>query len=209
MSLNVYLVLVQISICVMIMDNYHCLQHQFLDIVMLLNVYLVLVQKYYHHTNLISTPDLSKHLTTIECPDIDAINNGDFPSSSRKLISPPELSKHSTTSQCPFTDAFNNGDGHSPLFVASVSGHCDVVERLLSSGAEINLCDKAGQSPLFVASWKGECDVVECLTTSQCPSTDASNNGDCPRLVHKLISAPELSKHSTTSHSPYEDNHHC
>jgi ankyrin repeat protein len=52
------------------------------------------------------------------------------------------------------------------LFVASWKGECDVVERLLSSGAKINLCDKAGQSPLFVASWKGECDVVECLLTN-------------------------------------------
>jgi hypothetical protein len=25
------------------------------------------------------------------------------------------------------------------------------------------------------------------LTTSQCPSSDAANNDDCPRLLHKLI----------------------
>jgi hypothetical protein len=63
---------------------------------MLLNVYLVLVQ--------------SKHLTTSQCPDIDARNNGDCPCLSHKLISAPELSKHLTTSQCPAIDARNNGD---------------------------------------------------------------------------------------------------
>jgi ankyrin repeat protein len=38
------------------------------------------------------------------------------------------------------------------LFLASMAGHCDVIKCLLSSGADINLCDKQGQSPLFLAS---------------------------------------------------------
>jgi ankyrin repeat protein len=45
-------------------------------------------------------------------------------------------------------------------------GHCDVVKCLLSSGADINLCDEVGHSPLFIASCKGECDVVKCLLKS-------------------------------------------
>ena len=44
MLLNVYLVLMQISICVMKGDDHHCLQLHTMDDVMLLNVYLVLVQ---------------------------------------------------------------------------------------------------------------------------------------------------------------------
>jgi ankyrin repeat protein len=40
----------------------------------------------------------------------------------------------------------------SPLFAASEKGKCDVVQCLLSSGADINLCDKDGKSPLFAAS---------------------------------------------------------
>jgi ankyrin repeat protein len=47
-----------------------------------------------------------------------------------------------------------------------MSGHCDVVKCLLSSHAEINLCDEDRQSPLFVASKYGHCDVVECLHSS-------------------------------------------
>jgi ankyrin repeat protein len=45
-------------------------------------------------------------------------------------------------------------------------GHCDVVKCLLSSDADINLCDKRGQSPWLIASKKGKCDVVKCLLSS-------------------------------------------
>jgi ankyrin repeat protein len=83
-----------------------------------------------------------------------------------------------------------------------MSGHCDVVECLLSSGADVNLRCEDGKSPLFIASQHGRCDVVKCLFSSgadiQCPFSDATNNCDCPRLSYKLTSAPELSKHLTT-----------
>ena len=35
-------------------------------------------------------------------------------------------------------------------------GHCDVVKCLLSSGADINLCDEDEESPLYIASWEGQ-----------------------------------------------------
>jgi ankyrin repeat protein len=47
---------------------------------------------------LISTPNLSKHLTTSQLLWYDATNNGDCPQLLRKLISAPALNKHSTTS---------------------------------------------------------------------------------------------------------------
>jgi hypothetical protein len=65
------------------------------------------------------------------------------------------------------------------LFIASCKGECDVFKSLFSSGADINLCE--------------------------CPENDASNNGDLPSWSYKMISAPELSKHLTTSHSPLHD----
>jgi hypothetical protein len=108
------------------------------------------------HSNHISTPELVKHLTS-QCSFADATNNGDCPFLSYKLTSAPELRKHLTTSQCPDMDATNNGSMH---------GQCDVVKCLLSSGADINLCDKQGQSPLFVASMEEHCDVVKCLFSS-------------------------------------------
>ena len=84
MLLNVYLIQVQKSICVMYEDNHNCLYHQRKDTVVLLNVYLVLV----HDEN-----------------------------------------------------------GQSPLFAASMFGSCDVVKCLLSSGADVNLCERNGRSP--------------------------------------------------------------
>jgi ankyrin repeat protein len=67
------------------------------------------------------------------------------------------------------------------LFVAAQQGLCNVVKCLLSSNADINLRDEGCQSPLFASSMSGHC--------------DASSS-------RKLISAPELSKHFTTSQCP-------
>jgi hypothetical protein len=93
-----------------------------------------------------------------------------------------------------------------------MSGQCDIVKCLLSSGADINLCDKDGYSPLFTASINRHCDVVKCLLSAGadinlCDKLGRSplSNGDCPQLLRKLISAPELSKHLTTSPFPFSD----
>jgi hypothetical protein len=43
------------------------------------------------------------------------------------------------------------------------------------------------------------------LTIAQCPCCDATNNGDRPSLLRKLISAPELTKHLTISMCPWLD----
>jgi hypothetical protein len=93
------------------------------------------------------------------------------------------------------------------LFVASLSGLCDVVKCLLSSGANINLCDEVGHSPLITASRKGKCapELSKHLTTSHFPFSDAAINGEVPCFLHKLISAPKLSKHLTTSQCPAND----
>ena len=37
--------------------------------------------------------------------------------------------------------AFSN-DGRSPLFAATLSGHLDVLNKLIESGANVNLADK-------------------------------------------------------------------
>jgi ankyrin repeat protein len=53
----------------------------------------------------------------------------------------------------------------SALFIGSNHGHMDIVKCLLSSSADINMCNNLRQSPLFVASLKGHCDVVKCLVS--------------------------------------------
>jgi ankyrin repeat protein len=62
-------------------------------------------------------------------------------------------------------------------------GHCDVVKCLLSSGAEINLCEKRGQSPLFIASMIGHCDVVKFLLSSSANINLCDENGQSPLYI--------------------------
>jgi ankyrin repeat protein len=76
---------------------------------------------------LISAPELSKHLTTSQCPCIDVKC---LLSSGVDINLPDQL-------------------GRSPLLEVSFAGQCDVIKCLLSSIADINLCDDNGQSPLF------------------------------------------------------------
>jgi ankyrin repeat protein len=58
-------------------------------------------------------------------------------------------------------------DGHSPFFVASWKGECDVVECLLSSGADFNLCDVDEYPPLISALSSGHYDIVRLLTAHE------------------------------------------
>jgi ankyrin repeat protein len=95
-----------------------------------------------------------------------------------------------------------------------MSGHCDVVKCLLSSGADINLCDEGGQSPFIVASEEGHCDGLKCLLSfgadinlcdegGRSPLFAASKGGRCGVvkclriLVQISICVMKL------------DNHHC
>jgi ankyrin repeat protein len=80
--------------------------------------------------------------------------------------------------------------GDTPLTVASETGNLCIMKALLRNDVDINKCNGWSESPLCIASCKGECDV---------------GNGDRPSLSHKLISAPKLSKHLTTSHFPLHD----
>jgi ankyrin repeat protein len=66
-------------------------------------------------------------------------------------------------------------------------GHCDVVKCLLSSGADINLCDKQGKSPLFIASKEGKCDVVKCLLSSGAYINWCDHRGQSPLSIASMI----------------------
>ena len=61
-----------------------------------------------------------------------------------------------------------------------MSGHCDFVKCLLSSGAYINLRDNLRQSPLFAASKSRHCDVVKCLIHSGAEINLSDRNGQSP-----------------------------
>ena len=54
-------------------------------------------------------------------------------------------------------------DGETPLYVASESGHADVVQLLLGNGARVDAAMENGATPLFTASENGHEDVVRLL----------------------------------------------
>ena len=60
--------------------------------------------------------------------------------SEREVTSPSDFKVVGALSPGANINCYDNRR-QSPLFVASMSGHCDVVECLLSSGADINLRD--------------------------------------------------------------------
>ena len=53
-------------------------------------------------------------------------------------------------------------DGGTPLFIASLSGHLEVVRLLSVAGADKDIAMQGDATPYFVASESGQ-------TTSRCP----------------------------------------
>jgi ankyrin repeat protein len=68
-----------------------------------------------------------------------------------------------------------------------MSGRCDVIKCLLSSGADINLRNKGGESPLFIASQKGECDFVKYFLSSDAEINLRNKRGQSPLFVAMVI----------------------
>ena len=62
-----------------------------------------------------------------------------------------------------------------PLMIAALKGHKDVVNLLLNKGAEIDKCDDYGKTPLHVAAW-GHLHVVE-LFLDRGAQHDSRNRG--------------------------------
>ena len=50
-------------------------------------------------------------------------------------------------------------DGVTPLFIASLNGHDDVVKLILAASPEVNKADTDGVTPLYMASQKSHADV--------------------------------------------------
>ncbi len=54
-------------------------------------------------------------------------------------------------------------EGRTPLHLAAMKGHRDVVDCLLKSKASAALRDEAGKTPLYYATDRGHADVADML----------------------------------------------
>ena len=89
-----------------------------------------------------------------------------------------------------------------------------IFKCLLSSGADINVCDEDGQSPLCIASWKGKCDDVKHLLSSGTNINLCNKRGQSPLFITSMIGHCDVVKCLLSSGAEInlcekEDNHHC
>lgn len=72
----------------------------------------------------------------------------------------------------------NNKYGLTPLFVASFTGHTEIVKLLLGSKADVNRADTSyGETPLSMASECGHTEVVKLLLTAHADVNAANKKG--------------------------------
>jgi hypothetical protein len=70
--------------------------------------------------------------------------------------------------------------GWTPLCLASIYGHVNVVKLLLEKGANMAVADKDGWMPLCLASKNGHADIVKLLLEKGADIAVASNDGRTP-----------------------------
>lgn len=69
-------------------------------------------------------------------------------------------------------------EGNSPLHVACICGHKDVVAELLAhGGAPVDARDAEGRTPLYVAAMGGHLECARLLLTTSSPDAPASSAG--------------------------------
>lgn len=79
-------------------------------------------------------------------------------------------------------DGEDTSNGWTPLFTASYYGHAEMVELLLSAGANVNKATYDGSTPLYTASSRGHTKVVKLLLTAGAHVNNADNPGHCTAL---------------------------
>ncbi|OQR99420.1 ankyrin-1-like, partial [Thraustotheca clavata] len=83
-------------------------------------------------------------------------------------------------------------DRSTPLHEAARNGHLDVMQALVSAGAELNAKNKDGWTPLHEAARNGHLDIVKSLLAAGANPQLANKNGDKPFAVAKRMQVREL-----------------
>ncbi|OXB84009.1 UNVERIFIED_CONTAM: hypothetical protein H355_015520 [Colinus virginianus] len=76
----------------------------------------------------------------------------------------------------------SNQDGYTPLHMAALHGHCDLVSLLLKHGASISAKNAEHAVPLHLACQKGHFQVVECLMDYNAKQNKKDIYGNTPLI---------------------------
>ncbi len=77
--------------------------------------------------------------------------------------------------------------GESPLMLASLRGHLDLVRKLITRGADVN---KTGWAPLHYAATSGHVEIMELLLENHAYIDAESPNGTTPLMMAALYGTP-------------------
>jgi len=117
---------------------------------------------------------------------IEAARGGNYPQVEKILSTKPKRAgPFASLRRAQGGISSRDSRGYTALHYASLNGHKDVVQLLLSYEASCNSVDEAGSSPLHLAAWAGNGEVVRILleTGPSIPNVNLTN-GDKETALH-------------------------
>jgi len=100
-------------------------------------------------------------------------------------------------------------NGYSPLHWATNSGHTDIMENLISNGADIHAQDSDGDTPLHWAAYSGQKSATETLLNSGADIHRTNKNGDTPIHYAAQIGHRDIVDQLITAHANINATEMC